>query len=427
MDLRRPLALVSGGPDSVALLRVVVSLGGEPVVLHVDHGLRGEESREDAEFVSELCRTLNVRHEVRRIRLEDGSNLQERARDERYRLAEEVAAGMGLGVVATGHTADDVAETVLMNLARGTGLRGLAGIPPVRGKVQRPLIGCTRGEILDYLSEIDQPYRTDPTNLTGKYTRNRVRLEVLPVLEELYPAATGNIARAASLVREDLEILEELATGTLQLRGEEAVLPLSELMNLRPALRRHAVRLAYSNVVPDTAPLPSDLIEVVLELLEGGEGTRTLDLPGGVVASGRGEELAFYRGQRSMDSGREEIRTGEAVVFGGWRISTREVSGYDPSDAAREEVAYLDAGKGSYQVRMAREGDIIRPLGLGGTKKVFRAMMDRKVPSDLRRRTPVVVDGRDEVAWIVLGELDERYRVDERTEKVLRLEVERIS
>jgi tRNA(Ile)-lysidine synthase len=427
MDLRRPLALVSGGPDSVALLRVVVSLGGEPVVLHVEHGLRGEESHEDAEFVSDLCRKLNVRHEVRRIRLEDGSNLQERARDERYRLAEEVAAGMGLGAVTTGHTADDVAETVLMNLARGTGLRGLAGIPPVRGKVQRPLIGCTRREILDYLREIDQPYRTDPTNLTGKYARNRVRLEVLPVLEELYPAAAGNIARAASLVREDLEILEELATRILERRGEEVVLPLPELMNLRPALRRHAVRLAYTTVVPDTAPLPSNLIEAVLELLEGSEGTRTLDLPGGVVASGRGEELAFYRGQRPVVSGRGEIRAGEAVVFGGWRIAAREVSGYDPSDAAREEVAYLDAGKGAYQVRMAREGDIIRPLGLGGTKKVFRAMMDRKVPSDLRRRTPVVVDGRDEVAWIVLGDLDERYKVDKGTEKVLRLEVERIS
>jgi tRNA(Ile)-lysidine synthase len=115
------------------------------------------------------------------------------------------------------------------------------------------------------------------------------------------------------------------------------------------------------------------------------------------------------------------------VVFGGWRISAREVSGYDPVDAARPEVAYLDAGKEPYEVRMAREGDIIRPLGLGGTKRVLRAMMDRKVPSDLRRSTPVVVDGRDEVAWIMLGELDERYKVDERTEKILRLEVARIS
>ena len=428
MDLRRPLALVSGGPDSVALLRVVVALGGEPVVLHVDHGLRGEESGEDAEFVRELCHRLNVRCEVRRLGLEDSSNLQERARDERYRLAEEVAAGMGLGVIATGHTADDVAETVLMNLARGTGLRGLAGIPPVRGRIQRPLIGRTRREVLDYLKELDQPHRTDPTNLTGKYARNRVRLEVLPILEELYPAAAGNIARAALLVREDLEILEELATGTVKIKGEEVVLPLDRLMGLRPSLRRHAVRLAYTTVVPDTAPLPSNLIEAVLGLLEGGEGTRTLDLPGGVVASRRsGEELAFYRRPRSMVSGRQEISAGEAVVFGGWRISAREVTGYDPADAACPDVAYLDAGNGPYQVRMAREGDIIRPLGLGGTKKVLRAMMDRKVPSDLRRGIPVVVDGRDEVAWIVLGELDERYKVDERTERVLRLEVTRIS
>jgi tRNA(Ile)-lysidine synthase len=427
MDLRRPLALVSGGPDSVALLRVVVALGGEPVVLHVDHGMRGEESREDAEFVRDLCVRLDVRCEVRRLGLDGGSNLQERARDKRYGLAGEVAVGLGLRVVATGHTADDVAETVLMNLARGTGLRGLAGIPPVRGSIQRPLIRHTRREILDYLQELDQPYRTDPTNLTGKYVRNRVRLEVLPILEELYPAATGNIARCASLVRGDLEVLEELAAGIVQRRAEEVVLPLDGLMRLRPSLQRHAVRLAYATLVPNSAPLPSNLIEAVLGLVEGGRGTRTLDLPGGVVASGRsGEELAFYRESRSMVSGREEIRAGEALVFGGWRISAREVSGYDPADAARAGVAYLDAAEGPYQVRMAREGDIIRPLGLGGTKKVFRAMMDRKVPRDLRRRTPLVVDGRDEVAWIALGEIDERHKVDERTETVLRLEVARI-
>src|SRR5918995_3274305 len=324
MDLRHLLALVSGGPDSVALLRVVVALGGEPVVLHVDHGLRGEESRADAEFVRELCRRSKVRCEVRRLVLDDSSNLQERARDERYRLAEELADGMGLGVISTGHTADDVAETVLMNLARGTGLRGLTGIPPVRGRIQRPLVGRTRREILDYLKELDQPYRTDPTNLTGKYARNRVRLEVLPVLEELYPAAAGNIARAASLVREDLEVLEELAAPVLEKRGEEVVLPLDGLMNLRPPLRRHAVRLAYTTVVPDTAPLPSNLIEAVLGLLEGGEGTRTLDLPGGVIASGRsGEELALYKGTRPVVSGRGGIRGGEAGGFGGGGVLPR--------------------------------------------------------------------------------------------------------
>jgi tRNA(Ile)-lysidine synthase len=424
MDLHRPLALVSGGPDSVALLRSIVALGGQPAVLHVDHGLRGQESREDADFVRRLCSHLGLVCEVRHLGLEGGSNLQERAREERYRLAGEMSLRLGLRTVATGHTADDVAETVLMNLARGAGLRGLAGIPPVRDGFQRPLIERTRREVLEYLGDLNQPYRTDPTNLTAKYARNRVRLEVLPVLEDLYPAAPRNIARAAAITRADLEVLEDLADDVLQKRGEEVVLPLDVLLRVRPALRRHAVRLAYSTLDPGAPPLPSNLVGAVLGLVEGGEGTRTLDLPGGVGVSSRGSELALYRRPLPVDYGWLEIIAGEKVVFGDWSIAAREVAGYDPVDAARDEVAYLDAGRGPYTMRMAREGDIIRPLGLGGTKKVLRAMMDRKVPGDLRRSTPVVVDRRGEVAWIALGELGEEFKVDDRTEKILRLEVE---
>lgn len=424
MDLSRPLAMVSGGPDSVALLRVILDLGGRPVVLHVDHGLRGEGSREDAAFVAELCERLGVRCEVRHLSLVEGANLQERARGERYRFAGEVAGALGLRTVAVGHTADDVAETVLMNLARGAGLRGLSGIPPVRDRVVRPLIQTTRQEVLGYLASIGQDYRTDPTNLIGKYARNRIRLEVLPVLEELYPCATRNLARAAAFAREDLEALEETAGEVVEARGEEVVLGRRPLARLRPALRRYAVRRAYSALLPDAPPLESALVGAVLELLEGGEGTRTLDLPGGVVAAARPEEIAFYQSVEPTGA-TEDLRGGEKV-FAGWKVSAREVVGYDAGDAARAEVAYLDAAKGPYGVRLAREGDIIRPLGLGGTRKVLRAMMDRKVPSDLRRRTPVVVDAEGEVAWIFLGELGENYKVDETTKSILRLEVEKV-
>ena len=420
MDLGRPLVMVSGGPDSVALLRSVLDLGGEPAVLHVDHGLR-EESHEDAEFVRGLCDGLGVRCEVRRPRLEDGANVQERARLERYRLAEEAADHLGLRTVATGHTADDVAETVLLNLARGAGLRGLAGIPPLRGRVARPLVERTRSEVLAYLEGLDQPYLTDPTNLTGKYARNRVRLEVLPVLESLYPGAARNLARTAALAREDLEALEGLAAAFVEKRGEEVFVPLGSLRGL--ALRRHAVRLAYSELLPAAPPLGSSLVEAVLGLAEGGEGTRTLDLPGGVVVAARGGEgLAFYE-RVGRPKGEEPVRVGGTVALGGWTISATEAPRYDPADAARAGVAYLDASKGPYGVRAVREGDIIRPLGLGGTKKAFRAMMDRKVPGDLRRRTPVVVGGDGEVAWIPLGEIGEGFKVDEETREILRLEV----
>jgi tRNA(Ile)-lysidine synthase len=424
MDLSRPLVLVSGGPDSVALLRALVGLGGEPVVLHVDHGLRGEESREDAEFVRGLCRKLGVRCEVRSIRLVEGPNLQERARDERYRVADEVADELGLQTIAVGHTADDVAETVLMNLARGTGLRGLSGIPPVRGRVVRPLIERARPEVLEYLAGLDQPYSTDPTNLTGKYARNRVRLKVLPVLEELYPGAARNLARGAALAREDLEVLEDLAAEVIERRGVEVVLPLGGLSRLSPALRRYALRRAYSMLLPDAPPLGSVLVEAVLGSV--GEGTQTLDLPGGVVASARaGEEISLYPRPEPFE-GEVELAVGGTTLFAGWSISAREVSSYEPREASRPEVAYLDASMGPYRVRTAREGDTIRPLGLGGTKKVLRAMMDRKVPKDLRRRTPVVVDGRGRVAWIFLGELGEEFKVDEATERMMRVEVEKI-
>ena len=426
MDLDRPVVLVSGGPDSVALLRVILALEGEPAVLHVDHGLRGEGSREDAEFVRELCEGLGVRCESRRLGLEEEPNLQERAREERYRLAEEVAGELAARTIALGHTADDVAETVLMNLARGAGLRGLSGIPPTRDRLVRPLIERTRPEILDYLESIGQAYRTDPTNLTGKYARNRVRLEVLPVLEELYPGAARNLARAAALAREDLEVLEALAAEVVERRGAEVVLPSKEISATPPALRRYAARRAYSTLLPDAPPLSSALVEAVLDLGSRSEGTKTLDLPGGVVASARaGEEISLYAAEASTER-EEELGIGE-TLFAGWRVFVREVSRCAPGDASRVEVACLDASRGPYRVRLAREGDIIRPLGLGGTKKVLRAMMDRKVPKDLRRRTPVVVGEGGEVAWIFLGELGEGFKVDEATQRVLRVEVTKTS
>lgn len=421
MDLSRPLALVSGGPDSVALLRALVEGGARAVVLHVDHGLRGEESRGDAEFVRRLCGSLDLDFELRRPELSEGPGLQARARDERYALGAELARKSGATAIATGHTADDVAETVLMNLSRGSGARGLSGIPPVRAGIVRPLIEVRRAEVLAYLEALGQPYRTDPTNALPKYARNRVRMESLPVLEELYPGAGANIARAAGLLRQDLEALEDLAWQAVRHRGDELLVP--SATELHHALRRHAVRLAHTSLAPSAQPPEYALVESVLEL-ERDDGTRTLDLPGAVVAAARGSgEIALYLRREPPEGPAVEVTAGE-LRLAGWSLRVRVLDAPErlPEDASRPEVAYLDAGHGPYTLRLAREGDVVRPLGLGGGKKVLRAMMDRKVPKDLRRRTPVVVDPHQRVAWVARGELGEEFAVGDETRRILRLE-----
>lgn len=430
MDPSSPLALVSGGPDSVALLRVLVQLNSPPSVLHLEHGVRGQESLEDAEFVQNLCEKLGLKFEMRRLELDKGPNFQERAREARYRAAEKVAKELGAESIVTGHTADDVAETVLMNLARGTGLRGLTGIPPVRhtvwGSIFRPLIRTSREEILDYLKLLEQPYRLDPSNLTGDYSRNRVRREILPILEDLYPGAKNNISRGASIFYEDLQALEEIAAKHVYERNEEIIVPLDELKSLPTAIQRHALRRAYSLLLSDASGLSLAHTEAVLRLLESGEGTRTINLPEGIIAAARTSgELAFYpepieEKSVPLPGG---VSSEESFLFGGWEVEVQRDVVFDGKDARRPEVAYLDEEKGPYTLRMAREGDTIRPLGLGGSKKVLRAMMDRGVPKDVRRKTPVILDESGDVAWIFCGELGERYGVYEETKKVLRLEV----
>ena len=193
---------VSGGADSVALLRFLAQVSGQfgwrLTVCHVHHGLRGTEADRDEQFVRELAGQLGLPYAVRHIdaaalALENHLSVEEAGRDARYAFFAETA-GEG-GRIATAHTLDDTIETVLMNLIRGTGLHGLCGIPRIRGNIVRPLLDVTRAEVEEYLALLGQPYCTDSTNLSDDYTRNRVRHDILPRLRELNPNFTGAMAR----------------------------------------------------------------------------------------------------------------------------------------------------------------------------------------------------------------------------------------
>lgn len=253
---------VSGGADSVALLRFLAVLREEYrwelIVCHIHHGLRGEEADRDERFVRELARQLGLPCAVRHIdaaalALENHLSVEEAGRMARYAFFAETAGESGR--IATAHTLDDSIETVLMNLIRGTGLHGLCGIPRTRGNIVRPLLDCTRADVEEYLARLGQPYCTDSTNLSDDYTRNRVRHDILPRLCALNPNFSGAMARMMPQLLGQWQLTEQLAArAAQQLRGACGALSRQGLLALpEPVCDRLLLRLLEQYDLPRSA------------------------------------------------------------------------------------------------------------------------------------------------------------------------------
>ncbi|MBD5130802.1 MAG: tRNA lysidine(34) synthetase TilS [Ruminococcaceae bacterium] len=260
-------AALSGGADSVSLLLALKELSEESgfalAACHLNHGLRGGESDRDQYFCEELCARLGVPLDSRKISVseyaEKHESLEETARRVRYDFFREVLGAFGgNAVLATAHTANDNAETVLINMTRGTGLAGLCGIPPVRGlgefRVVRPLIYCTRAEVEEFLGARGQDFVTDSTNLLKEYTRNKIRQRVLTEILEINPSALETIGRMTKNLREDNAFLEEMAAKALAENRTERGYNAAELAKLPSPIRSRAVRkiLAEGGIEPSS-------------------------------------------------------------------------------------------------------------------------------------------------------------------------------
>ena len=246
------LAAVSGGSDSVGLLHALVGLAPawrlRVHVVHVDHGLRADAAR-DADFVRTLGARLRVPVEIATVRVPPGSSLEAQARTARYAALGAAADRLGAARIALGHTADDQAETVLMRLLAGAGVRGLAGIPPVRGRFVRPLIEQRRRDIVTELQRTGLAWVEDPSNRDPKFLRNRVRHELLPLLADAYsPGVSDALARVAALARGTLDALDRVAAAELDrwgVRADGAVtLPVGPLAALPPPVAAEVLRRA---------------------------------------------------------------------------------------------------------------------------------------------------------------------------------------
>ncbi len=384
------LVMVSGGGDSVALLDIADRLGASVTALHVNYGLR-EGAGDDQALVQRLCDERGIALAVESVELGSEGNLQERARDARYALAERLAEGD----YAAAHTASDQAETVLYRLAVSPGSRALHGMAPRRGRLVRPLLEVTREEVRDYLRARGLEWREDPTNADRRFARARVRHEVLEALRELSPAAERTIAETARQLRDEAELLDAAVADALAELGGGPAVSLDALKEYPPALRRLVLR-ALAGRTLSRAEL-AELLGV------SGRGTKSLDLGGGLRAVSEYGTLRFTRGPDAEPPAPVELAVPGRARFGDWELEAR-LDG--PGD-----VSVTDVGP-AVTVRSWQDGDRMRPAGLGGTKSLQDLFTDRKVPRALRHTLPVVeADG--EIVWVAGVAVDERFAAAE--------------
>ena len=435
------LVAVSGGPDSVALLYALWTLRDELGislhVAHLNHSFRGAESDKDAEYVREFASSLGLEStiekvDVPQIRKTLRLSAEEAARLVRYDFLDRVAADIQADRIALGHTADDQVETVLLNLLRGTGVDGLSGMPPVRGDFIRPLIELRRSEIEHYIEEHGLHPRIDETNLLPAYTRNKVRLELLPLLRKDYnPEIDAAVLRLSELATEDtaylsIETEEALRRTTVNREKESISLDPEGISSCSLAIRRRLMREAVKAVRGELADVGFVHVEELLRLLDAGADF-AYEMPRGTFVQRTREALTF---SSSRPSELAVVYCHELAVPGRTQVPEVQVAietqvSSAPLEAARPPGSMdvvLDYGAitGKIKVRNWEPGDRIRPLGLRGSKKVQDVFVDRKIPRQVRHRIPLIVDD-EKIVWIAGLALSELVKVTDATREFLQL------
>lgn len=428
------LLALSGGADSRYLLHVLSKMArrdGFPLLAaHVNHGIRGDEAIRDREFCRQICRDLGVElcvldADVPRLAREHGRGLEEEAREVRYDYFATLMREREIPILVTAHNADDNAETVLFRLARGTSLAGLCGIAPVRpfadGYLVRPMLGLTKREILEACREAELEYVTDSTNADTVYTRNRLRAEVLPVLESLFPGATLRMGEMCEELREDLGVLTATAKPYVARYLAEDGCPLSEIKTLPVAVRRQVLvqwLMRARGVTPERVH-----VDAMLELIDAGVPHSRLSLPRDTRVGIEGGRLCIVRDPADEPIPYElAFAEGETPIPGmNWKISVHKSEktlkvhnlSIAPYIILTEESAIM---KNALRWRTRREGD--RILMGGMHRSVRRLQREAGVSPEDRERLPILCRG-EEILWVpFVGVRDGAGSTDPATEGV---------
>jgi len=438
------LVAVSGGFDSVALLHLLQCLTEEFSlnlwIAHLNHGLRGWEADEDAEFISLLADqwgipTVIEKTNIRHLADMEGISIQVAARQYRYRFLHGVADQKGLARIAVGHNADDQAETVLLNFLRGSGASGLKGMLPKSQKVIRPLLEITRQEIENYCQKHKLPSREDSSNLKTDYRRNRVRQLLLPELKSYNPNILETINRMAKVLQEEDDLLEQACTAAimplLKSTGQGMRLPLKEFNLLPAAIQRRAIRQCYDTLTGNKEGLTFAHVDSTNALAKG-ETKKGGNLPRGIAFFRQGDWLVLKKPvaqKHQLVFLPVLVPIPGEVSLPGFNLSLRARIEEKTGDFARiltgvkANQCLLDWEKinGSVFVRLRQTGDRFFPLGAPGFKSIKEFFIDQKIPKEKRDLVPIIATSED-ILWVAGYRIDDRFKVGPDTKWLLCLE-----
>ncbi|MBR5336770.1 MAG: tRNA lysidine(34) synthetase TilS [Lachnospiraceae bacterium] len=431
---------VSGGADSVCLLLMLSELkekmGFNLFVVNVEHGIRGEESLSDSTFVEELCKKMRVpfyRYDVNVPALAEELkiSLEEAARKARYEAFGKACREHGATGIAIAHNMDDNAETVIHNMARGTSLTGLAGIRPVRDDIIRPLLCLTRSEIEEYLAAKGASFRTDSTNLSDEYTRNKIRHRIIPELENLNPGAPEHIMALSEDVSDALSVLGDLIArkkdGMAKNEAGEWRIDISLLDKEADYVQREIVKSLMASAAGGSKDIGRVHVNDALALCHKETGSRC-SLSMGVEAEREYDSL-IIRKTASEDKGKNLDISVPVSVPGATdagNISLR-TSFADKNAIKIEKKTYTklidcDKIKGRLFLRHRRTGDMLAVNEAGGRISIKDYFINEKIPRSLRDKIWLLCD-EEQVIWIVGYRLSEAFKIKEETVRVLELEI----
>jgi tRNA(Ile)-lysidine synthase len=475
---------VSGGADSVCLLHVLAKwrkrLGIKLHIAHLNHQLRGAESEADAEYVSNLADSLGIpitidKQDVAAYRVERNCSIEEAARELRYAFLARVAREGGANRIAIGHTRDDQVETILMHILRGTGITGLCGLAPcspmaydsrempwraealsvAKGQrsnllVIRPLLDITREETANYCQEHQLAPRIDSSNLSLSFFRNRLRLQLLPLLRQYNPSLDQALLRLADIAKEDNAFIQQQASELWDevTRQENSAIYLDrkQLASLSIALQRQLLRAAVTRLAGDARDIEAGHIEAARSLLNK-PASKRISLPHGLICQGGYDEIviASEAWQSQLPPcpfpplpGEVPLKVPGKTVFPGWKViasifeeragalSLRGAPSPSGETGQSNLVADFDLDKTGTAlfVRQRQPGDRFQPLGMSMLKKLYEFMVDAKVPRSWRGHIPIVCSPQ-QIIWLVGWRIDDRVKATEASKEILRLEFTR--